>query len=87
MLLDGKGRPIGVQILGPQAGELISEWVVALNGGVRLSTLVGAIHPYPTLAEVNKSVAASYLQPKIFSEKVRKTLSFFFHFKGRACQA
>jgi pyruvate/2-oxoglutarate dehydrogenase complex dihydrolipoamide dehydrogenase (E3) component len=86
MLLNAKGRPIGVQILGPQAGELISEWVAAMNGGLKLTTLVGSVHPYPTLAEVNKSVASRYLQPKIFSEKIQKALKFFFHFKGRACQ-
>jgi len=86
MLINGKGNPIGVQIFGPQAGELISEWVAALNGGVKLTTLAGAVHPYPTLAEVNKGVVGRYLQPKIFSETMQKALKFFFHFKGRACQ-
>jgi pyruvate/2-oxoglutarate dehydrogenase complex dihydrolipoamide dehydrogenase (E3) component len=36
MLLDEKEKPIGVQILGPHAGDVISEWVAALNGNVRL---------------------------------------------------
>ncbi len=85
MILDGKGNPLGVQILGPQAGELLSEWVAVMNGGVKLSTLASAVHPYPTLAEINKRVVGSYFSGKIFSEKVKKTLKFFFHFKGRAC--
>jgi len=85
MLLDEKENPVGVQILGPQAGELVSEWVAVLNGKVKLSTLASAVHPYPTLGEINKRVAGSYLSPKIFSEKVRKGLKFFFHLKGRAC--
>lgn len=85
MLLDKKGNPIGIQILGPQAGELLSEWVAVLNGGVKLSTLAGAVHPYPTLAEINKRVVGNYFSGKIFSEKVKKTLKFFFNFKGRAC--
>ena len=33
MLLDEKEKPIGVQILGPQAGDLLSEWVAVMNGG------------------------------------------------------
>jgi pyruvate/2-oxoglutarate dehydrogenase complex dihydrolipoamide dehydrogenase (E3) component len=32
MLLDEKERPIGIQILGPRAGDVVSEWVAALNG-------------------------------------------------------
>lgn len=85
MLLDKDEKPIGVQILGPQAGELLSEWVAVLNGKVKLSTLASAVHPYPTLGEINKRVAGAYLSPKIFSDKVRKGLRFFFHLKGRAC--
>ena len=86
MILDEKGKPVGVQILGPQAGELLSEWVSVLNGGVKLSTLASAVHPYPTLSEINKKVVGNYFSGKIFSEKVKKTLKFFFHFKGRACE-
>jgi len=85
MLLDTKGKPLGVQIFGPHAGELVSEWVAALNGGVKLSTLAGAVHPYPTLAEINKRVVGNYFSGRIFSDKVKKTLKFLFNFKGRAC--
>ena len=85
LVLDEKERPLGVQILGLHAGELISEWVAALNGKVKLSTLAGAVHPYPTLAEINKRVVGNYFSGKIFSEKVKKTLKFFFSLRGRAC--
>ncbi|MBW2615437.1 MAG: FAD-dependent oxidoreductase, partial [Deltaproteobacteria bacterium] len=85
MILDEKEKPLGVQILGPQAGELLNEWVAVLNGKVKLSTLASAVHPYPTLGEINKRVAGTYFSPKIFSDKVKKGLKFFFHLKGRAC--
>jgi pyruvate/2-oxoglutarate dehydrogenase complex dihydrolipoamide dehydrogenase (E3) component len=85
MLLDSKGKPIGVQILGPHGGELVSEWVAVMNGGVKLSSLASAVHPYPTLSEINKRVVGNYFSGKIFSPTVKKTLKFFFHFKGRAC--
>ncbi|NJB68164.1 pyruvate/2-oxoglutarate dehydrogenase complex dihydrolipoamide dehydrogenase (E3) component [Desulfobaculum xiamenense] len=84
-LLLHRGRPVGVQIVGPSAGDLIAEWVAIQNGGVRLSTLAGAVHPYPTFAEINKRVAGSYLGPRIFSDKVRRTLKLFFNYKGNAC--
>jgi pyruvate/2-oxoglutarate dehydrogenase complex dihydrolipoamide dehydrogenase (E3) component len=85
MILDEKERPLGVQILGPHAGDLVSEWVAIMNGGTKLSTLASAVHPYPTLGEINKKVAGTFLSRKLFSEKVRKGLKFFFHLKGRAC--
>ncbi len=86
MLLDRKERPIGVQILGPQAGELLNEWVAVMNGGIKLSKLAGAVHPYPTLGEINKKVVGTFFSEKIFSEKVKKLLKFFFRLKGRACE-
>jgi pyruvate/2-oxoglutarate dehydrogenase complex dihydrolipoamide dehydrogenase (E3) component len=87
LILDAHEKPIGVQILGPQAGELLGEWVAALNGKVKLMTLVGAVHPYPTLGEINKKVIGNLISEKIYSEKIKKGLKFFFHLKGRAaCQ-
>jgi pyruvate/2-oxoglutarate dehydrogenase complex dihydrolipoamide dehydrogenase (E3) component len=85
MLLDEKEKPIGVQILGPHAGDLLAEWVAVLNGKVKLSTLAAAIHPYPTIGEINKKIAGTFFSPKIFSDKIKKGLKFFFHLKGRAC--
>jgi pyruvate/2-oxoglutarate dehydrogenase complex dihydrolipoamide dehydrogenase (E3) component len=86
LLLDKSERPLGVQILGPQAGELVSEWVAVLNAKVKLSTLAAAVHPYPTLGEINKRVAGTLLSQKIFSDRVRRGLKFFFNLKGRACE-
>ncbi|MBW2029257.1 MAG: FAD-dependent oxidoreductase [Deltaproteobacteria bacterium] len=86
MILDEKEKLLGVQILGPRAGELLGEWVAVLNGKVKLSTLASSVHPYPTLGEINKRVAGNYFSPKIFSDRVKKGLRFFFHLKGRACE-
>lgn len=85
MLLGPDEKPLGVQILGPNAGDLLAEWVAVLNGKVKLATLAAAIHPYPTLGEINKRVAGAFFSEKIFSEKVRKGLKLIFQFKGRAC--
>jgi pyruvate/2-oxoglutarate dehydrogenase complex dihydrolipoamide dehydrogenase (E3) component len=85
LLLDEREKPIGVQIFGPHGGELISEWVAVMNGGVKLSSLAGAVHPYPTLAEINKRVAGNFFSGKIFSNKVKKALKFFFSLRGKSC--
>jgi pyruvate/2-oxoglutarate dehydrogenase complex dihydrolipoamide dehydrogenase (E3) component len=85
MILGAGEKPIGVQILGPRAGDLLCEWVAIFNGKVKLSTLAAAIHPYPTLGEITKRVVGNYFAPKIFSGTVQKGLKFFFNLKGRAC--
>ena len=85
VLLDEKGRPMGIQILGFEAGDLLAEWVAVMNGHVKLSTVASAVHPYPTLSEINKRVAGDFLATKLFSENVREVLTFFFGLKGRAC--
>ena len=52
---------------------------------MKLSTLAGLVHPYPTLGEINKRVAGDVMAPKLFSDFVKKGLKLFFHTKGRAC--
>lgn len=85
MILDSKEKLLGVQILGPHAGDLLSEWVAVMNGRVRLSTLAASVHPYPTLGEINKKVVTDLFSKKIFSARMRKGLTFLFNLKGRAC--
>jgi pyruvate/2-oxoglutarate dehydrogenase complex dihydrolipoamide dehydrogenase (E3) component len=85
MILDSSEKPLGVQLVGPRAGDLLGEWIAILNGKVKLSTLAGAVHPYPTLVEINKRVAGTFFSPKIFSPTIKKGLKFFFNLKGTAC--
>ena len=52
LLSDKKtGRILGVGIVGPHAGELISEAVLALEMGADIEDLALTIHPHPTLSE------------------------------------
>lgn len=85
VLVDDKGKVLGCQIIGAHAGELIHEWIAAVNGGVKLSTLAGAVHVYPTLAEISKRAAGAYYADKLFSDTTKGILRFLFHLKGRAC--
>jgi pyruvate/2-oxoglutarate dehydrogenase complex dihydrolipoamide dehydrogenase (E3) component len=87
MLLNEKEKPVGIQIFGPHAGDLINEWVAVMAGNLKLTALASAVHPYPTMGEINKRVAGSYLSTKIFSATVKKGLKFFFNLKGRTCSA
>ena len=82
MLINKKGVPLGVQIVGYHAGDLIHEWVVSINGKVKLSTIAQSIHAYPTLSEINKTASGNYLAPKLFNDSVRRMLKVLFNLQG-----
>lgn len=85
LVLDGNGKPRGVQIAGRRAGDLLGEWIAHFAAGGKLTSLAGAVHPYPTLGEINKRVAGSVVSEKLFSPTVKKILHLLFDYKGRAC--
>ncbi len=49
---EDSGALLGVQIVGPEASELIGEACLGLEMGVRLEELGSTMHPHPTLGEV-----------------------------------
>jgi pyruvate/2-oxoglutarate dehydrogenase complex dihydrolipoamide dehydrogenase (E3) component len=53
-------RVLGATVVGEHAGELISEWVLAMRHGLGLNKLLRTIHVYPTFAEANKNAAAAW---------------------------
>ena len=60
LTVPGKDRILGVTIVGEHAGDLISEYVMAMKHGLGLNKLLGTIHIYPTLAEANKYAAGNW---------------------------
>jgi len=56
----GKDRILGAAIVGAHAGDLISEFTLAMKHRIGLNGILGTIHPYPTLAEANKAVAGRW---------------------------
>ena len=67
-----KGRILGAGIVGPQAGELIQPWVLAISQKMKIGAMAQMILPYPTLGEVNKRAAGAYYTPSLFSDRTRK---------------
>jgi pyruvate/2-oxoglutarate dehydrogenase complex dihydrolipoamide dehydrogenase (E3) component len=61
-----RGRPVGVSIVGPGAGELIQLWALAISARLKLSAIAGMVAPYPTLGEINKAAASAYFAPRLF---------------------
>ncbi|MFA3920449.1 dihydrolipoyl dehydrogenase family protein [Ruegeria hyattellae] len=72
-----KGRPVGVTIVGHQAGELINLWSLALVNNLKMSQVAAMVSPYPTIGEVNKRAAGAYFSPRLFeSRTVKRVVGF-----------
>lgn len=56
----GKDKILGVTIVADHAGDLLAEYVLAMKHGLGLGKILGTIHVYPTLAEMNKFVASEW---------------------------
>jgi len=54
-------RLLGVQIVGAEASELVSEASIVIQGGLTLETIAGAVHAHPTLPEGLKEAAENAL--------------------------
>ncbi len=52
------GRVIGASVVASRAGELIGEYTLAIQHGLRLSDLAGTIHAYPTWSTPLQQAAA-----------------------------
>jgi dihydrolipoamide dehydrogenase len=49
---DDNGLLLGGSVVGPNATELIAELVLAVECGLQVGDVAGAIHPHPTLSEL-----------------------------------
>ncbi|MCC6611021.1 MAG: mercuric reductase [Burkholderiales bacterium] len=71
-----KGRMLGASILGPRAGELLPEIVLAMKVGAKIGSISGAIHAYPTLAQALRRAVNTYYGPKLFSPATRRLVKW-----------
>jgi pyruvate/2-oxoglutarate dehydrogenase complex dihydrolipoamide dehydrogenase (E3) component/uncharacterized membrane protein YdjX (TVP38/TMEM64 family) len=60
LTVPGKDTILGVTIVGVHAGDLLAEYVLAMKHRLGLNKILGTIHTYPTLAEVNKYAAGEW---------------------------
>lgn len=69
-----KGRPVGVSIVGAQAGDLIGLWSMAITNRLKMGAIAAMVTPYPTLAEINKRAAGAYFSPRLFENAMVKRI-------------
>jgi pyruvate/2-oxoglutarate dehydrogenase complex dihydrolipoamide dehydrogenase (E3) component len=78
-LLIGKGKIIGAACVGPDAGNIIHELILAASAKLGLMKISGAIHIYPTLAQINSRAVGKYLGQKYSSPFSKKLAKFLFN--------
>ena len=75
------GKIYGASVLGAHAGELISEYALAMKNGVSLRNIADTIHPYPTYG-LGARRAADQWYIKSQSEWQVKLLKTVFGYRG-----
>ncbi len=60
------GAILGATVVAPRAGEMIHEWTLAIERGIKLGDLARSIHVYPTY-----SMATQQLALRVLSEKLQ----------------
>jgi pyruvate/2-oxoglutarate dehydrogenase complex dihydrolipoamide dehydrogenase (E3) component len=70
------GKILGATIVGPEAGDLIAPWSLALSQGMNIRAMAGVVLPYPTRGEAGKRAAIEFFAPGLRSPWLRRFLGF-----------
>ncbi|MGI5914833.1 MAG: FAD-dependent oxidoreductase [Anaerolineae bacterium] len=77
------GRLLGVTIVAGSAGEMIHEWVLALQGHIKLSQLIRSMHVYPTYTQGNVEIADSVLSERLIAGQIDRMAGRLDHMAAR----
>ncbi|HEY8650880.1 MAG TPA: FAD-dependent oxidoreductase, partial [Chthoniobacterales bacterium] len=61
----GSDKILGATIVAPHAGDLLHEFVLAMNANVGLGKIASMIHAYPTLAELARKAGDKYNKTRL----------------------
>ncbi len=74
-ILVRRGRLIGAHLLAPRAGDLIAQFVLAMEHNLPLRAVASAIYIYPTYAEALRRAADAYVAARLFSPAGRRIIN------------
>jgi pyruvate/2-oxoglutarate dehydrogenase complex dihydrolipoamide dehydrogenase (E3) component len=80
VVINRRGRILGVSIVGAGAGELIAPWALAMGRSADIRAMAGIVVPYPTLSEVGKWAATTYFMSSMTSSGVRRIIALLRRF-------
>jgi pyruvate/2-oxoglutarate dehydrogenase complex dihydrolipoamide dehydrogenase (E3) component len=76
VIADRRGRILGADIVGAEAGELIQMWTLAIGRRLSIRAMTEFISPYPTLSEISKRAAYTYYSSSLTSPLVRRIIGW-----------
>ena len=65
----GTDQILGVTLLGAHGGDLVHEFVLAMQHGIGLKKISSTIHAYPTFAEIVRKVGDAYNKTRLTPKK------------------
>ena len=68
------GKILGVHLVGANAGEVIHEYILAMQEGIPLRKLSGMIHVYPTFSSSTWRVAGKWFSESTLIQTLRKLI-------------
>ncbi len=83
LVTNRRGRILGAHLIGPDAGNLVAEIVLAMQRGMPVQALSTTIHVYPTLTEAVSRAADGYYREKLFTGRSRALFGTYFRTRRR----
>ena len=78
-LFISKNKILGGVMLAKNAGELVSELILAMHNNLKLNQIFSRVYPYPVASRINKSIIAKHLGKSLKDKKVRGVLRGLYH--------
>jgi hypothetical protein len=61
---------LGVTIVSERAGELIQEWIYALEHGLKVRDIATAVHVYPTFSRANAKAGGELVRRRLLEGRL-----------------
>ena len=74
---DGKGAILGATIVAPRAGEMIHEWTLAMEKGIKLGDMARSMHVYPTYSMASQNLALRVQSRRLLGGRMGALLRWF----------
>ena len=82
LILDNKGRTIGLSMLGKNAGELAQQWTSIIQNKQKPSKMLNQMYTYPTYSDINRLLASKVYKELFLSKKTKFISKLLFKYIG-----
>jgi pyruvate/2-oxoglutarate dehydrogenase complex dihydrolipoamide dehydrogenase (E3) component len=81
VVTDRAGEILGVTIVGPNAGETITAWTLAVSEKLNIRAFASLVVPYPSYAEVGKRAAITHFTRGLTTPRTRRIMRWLRRFR------